>query len=185
VAALGHGKYAAIDHNRHVAIATPMDSELSKLSDELNKTYVGYGNGAAEGAMLQSSMDKSSGGMGAPAAASRATAKASALYRNDEWDLVDARAHGKKNVTAMPAAELPAPMRAMDEKARGAYLDGKAKDRAALQKRIGALSQKRDAFLVEERKKRPTASGDGRGSLDDALNKSIKSEAEAQGMHFE
>jgi hypothetical protein len=182
VAALGHGKFAAIDHNHHVAIATPMDSELSKLSDELNKTYVGYGRGAAEGAALQSSMDKSSGAVGAPAAASRAQAKASALYRNDDWDLVDARAHGKKNVAAMPAAELPAPMRAMDEKTRAAYLDGKAKDRAALQKRISELSQKRDAY-VQERKKQ-LAPADARGGLDDAMGDSIRPQAESMGLRF-
>ena len=43
-------------------------------------------------------MDSASGAAGAPVAASRAAAKASSLYRNDEWDLVDARAHGKKDV---------------------------------------------------------------------------------------
>src|SRR5262249_27980217 len=42
VATLGNGKYAAIDHNQVVAIATPMDAELNTLSGELNKTYVAY-----------------------------------------------------------------------------------------------------------------------------------------------
>ena len=98
VASLGAGKYAAIDQNRVVAINTPMDGELAKLSSELNKTYVGYGVVAREKAANQAAMDAASDSAGAPVAASRAAAKASALYRNDEWDLVDARAHGKKDV---------------------------------------------------------------------------------------
>jgi hypothetical protein len=184
VAQLGKGEYAAIDHNRNVAVVTPMDAELSRLSNELNKTYVGYGGGASAGVALQATMDKSSSSVGAPAAASRAQAKASALYRNDDWDLVDARAHGKKKVAEMPAAELPEPMRAMDEKERTAYLDGKAKDRVALQKKIVELSQKRDAYIAEERKKEHARGGVGRGSLDDAMTKSIKSQGEARGLAF-
>src|SRR5438874_2438893 len=110
VASLGSGKYAAIDQNRVVAINTPMDGELAKLSNELNKTYVGYGAVAKEKAPRQAAMDAAAGSAGAPVAASRAAAKASVLYRNDEWDLVDARAHGKKDVAHMKAEELPEPM---------------------------------------------------------------------------
>jgi von Willebrand factor type A domain len=181
VASLGNGKYAAIDQNRVVAIATPMDSELAKLSNELNKTYVGYGVVAKEKAAKQASMDTAAGGAGAPVAASRAAAKASTLYRNDEWDLVDARAHGKKDVGRMKAEELPEPMRAMSEQERVKYLDGKARERAELQKRIADLSQKRDQFIQAERKKRaPT----GAKAFDDAVTGSIRTEAEAVGFAF-
>ena len=107
VATLGSGKYAAIDQNRVVAINTPMDGELAKLSNELNKTYVGYGHAGKEKAEKQVAMDSASGAAGAPVAASRAQAKASTLYRNDEWDLVDARAHGKKDIGRMAGEELP------------------------------------------------------------------------------
>jgi von Willebrand factor type A domain len=181
VASIGNGKYAAIDQNRVVAIATPMDGELAKLSNELNKTYVGYGVVAKEKAAKQASMDSAAGSAGAPVAASRAAAKASSLYRNDEWDLVDARAHGKKDVGRMKAEELPEPMRAMSETERSKFLDAKARERGELQKRIADLSQKRDQFIQAERKKQtkvPTA------ALDDALNSSIRSEAESAGFAF-
>jgi hypothetical protein len=181
VASLGSGKYAAIDQNRVVAIATPMDAELAKLSNELNKTYVGYGRVAAEKAKKQAAMDGAAGAAGAPVAASRAAAKASVLYRNDEWDLVDARAHGKKDVAKMPTAELPEPMQRMSDKEREQYLDGKAKERAELQKKIAELSKRRDAFIQTERKKQ---AANGPKAFDDAVTGSIRTEAESAGFAF-
>ncbi|HXU68855.1 MAG TPA: vWA domain-containing protein [Polyangia bacterium] len=180
VASLGSGKYAAIDQNRVVAINTPMDGELAKLSNELNKTYVGYGTVAKEKAANQMAMDSASGAAGAPVAASRAAAKASTLYRNDEWDLVDARAHGKKDVTKMQTAELPAEMRNLNEEDRKKFLDGKAHQRAELQKRIGVLSQRRDAFIAAERKKQAA----GPKTFDDAVTGSVRTEAESAGFAF-
>jgi hypothetical protein len=180
VASLGSGKYAAIDQNRVVAINTPMDSELAKLSNELNKTYVGYGVVAREKAANQMAMDSASGKAGAPVAASRAAAKASPLYRNDEWDLVDAQKHGKKDVAHMKAEELPAPMQRMSEDERKKFIDGKARQRAELQQHIAELSQKRDQFIATERRKQAA----GPKTFDDAVSSSVRTEAESAGFAF-
>jgi hypothetical protein len=180
VASLGSGKYAAIDQNRVVAINTPMDGELAKLSNELNKTYVGYGAVAKEKAHKQAAMDTASGAAGAPVAASRAAAKASVLYRNDEWDLVDARKHGKKDVGHMAAEELPAEMRNLSQADRDKYLDGKSRERSELQKRIADLSQRRDQFIATERKKQAA----GPKTFDDAVTSSVRTEAESSGFSF-
>jgi hypothetical protein len=180
VASLGSGKYAAIDQNRVVAINTPMDGELAKLSNELNKTYVGYGTVAKEKAHNQAAMDTASGAAGAPVAASRAAAKASVLYRNDEWDLVDARKHGKKDVGHMAAGELPAEMRSLSQADRDKYLDGKSRERTELQKRIADLSQRRDQFIATERKKQAA----GPKTFDDAVTSSVRTEAESSGFSF-
>jgi hypothetical protein len=125
-------------------------------------------------------MDSASGAAGAPVAASRAAAKASTLYRNDEWDLVDARAHGAKDIKKMPVADMPAPMQRMSEEERGRYLDGKARERTELQKRIADLSQKRDQFIAAERKKQAA----GPKTFDDAVTSSVRTEAESTGFSF-
>jgi hypothetical protein len=180
VASLGKGQFAAIDQNHMVAIAAPQDAELARLSGELSSTYVGYGSGGAAREAQQATVDKSAAATGATVAASRAAAKASTLYRNDEWDLVDARAHHAKNVRTMSAAELPAPVAAMPPAAREQFLDGKAKQREALQKRIQELSSQRDSYIATERKKRkPGAKG-----FDDAVNATIQTEAEGAGLRF-
>jgi hypothetical protein len=181
VATLGGGKYAAIDMNHTVAIATPMDSELARLSVELNKTYVAYGRTGGEHAVQQMAQDKNAGVMGGVAAATRASAKASHLYRNESWDLVDARAHAGKDVKSMADDELPAEMKPMTPAQREEYVSRKAKERAELQTRISDLSKRRDAFVAEERKKAPAKKG---YDFDDAVTGSIKSEAESVGFGF-
>jgi hypothetical protein len=113
VAGRGSGQYAAIDQNHVVAIATPMDGELQRLSGELNKTYVGYGRNGVEAAANQAAQDKNAAASGAPVAAARAAAKATSVYRMDEWDLVDAARHHEKDVKKMATEELPKPMQTM------------------------------------------------------------------------
>ena len=180
VAQLGHGEFAAIDQNHVVAIATPMDAELARQSHLLDETYVGYGDSGGRRAALQQSMDATAVAASAPAAAARASAKASPLYRNEEWDLVDARAQDNMKLIAMPKSALPAHMRAMSDKERSAYLDGKAKDRAAVQKRIADLAKQREEYLAVERKKSKSA----HNGFDDAVTTTIKNEATKAGFKF-
>lgn len=181
VATLGGGRYASIDQNSAVAVATPMDAELGRLSAELNRTYVAYGIVGAEKAQNQREQDKNASGKSGSAAAGRASAKSSHLYRADDWDLVDARAHGGKDVMAMKAEDLPAPMRAMDPAARKVFLDGKAKERAEIQRQIATASAKRDEFLKTDRARRATK---GTKALDEALGDAIKTEAQSAGFAF-
>jgi hypothetical protein len=83
IATLGKGRFATIEKDTGtVAVATPFDRELSDLSGRLNTTYLGYGAKAEEGRLRQSAQDSNAGGVGAPAAAERAAAKASGQYRN-------------------------------------------------------------------------------------------------------
>jgi hypothetical protein len=179
VSSLGGGKFAAIDQDHTVAIATPMDAELGRLSGELNKTYLGYGSGGAAHIANQAAQDKNAAAAGAPAAAARAAAKSSALYRADEWDLVDAQKHGKK-VAEMPATALPAPVAALPPAQREAFVEEKAKHREKLQRQIADVNAKRDEYIKAERKKKTG----GPKALDDALGESIRSEATSAGFAF-
>ena len=180
VAALGNGQYAAIAQNQVVAIATPQDAELAHLSSDLNKTYVAYGAVGGMRAEQQAAQDKNAQAASAPAAASRAAAKASALYRNDDWDLVDARSRGK-DISKMKAEELPEPLRKLDAKARDEYVAEKAKERETLQKKIATLNSERETYLKAERAKR---AGKGAKALDDALGEAIRKEATTAGFAF-
>jgi hypothetical protein len=180
VAGKGSGQYAAIDQNHVVAVATPMDGELQRLSGELNKTYVGYGAVGGLKAANQAAQDRNAMSSGGHVAASRAAAKASAVYRNDEWDLVDAAKHGKKKVADMPVAELPAPMQSMAPAERERFVEEKSQERDKIQRRIAELSQKREAYIAEDRKKH----AGGPAAFDDAVTSSIKTEAKKKGLAF-
>jgi hypothetical protein len=183
VAGKGAGQYAAIDQNHVVAVATPMDGELQRLSGELNKTYIGYGAMGAGKAANQAAQDKNAASSGAPVAAARAAAKGTTVYRNDEWDLVDARRHGVKDVKKIPSAELPKPMQSMTPVEREQFVEEKSAERDKIQKRIAELSQKRDEFIAKKRKERAHDTNDALG-FDDAMTSTIKTEAQKKGLAF-
>jgi hypothetical protein len=159
----GGGKFAAIDHNAAVTVATPVDSELARLSAALNSTYVAYGSGGATRAQNQAAQDQNAATIGAPAAAARAVAKSSGLYRNDEWDLVDALKDGK--LAQVKDEELPADLRKMSSAERQAFLTKKAEERAALQQRISELSVQRAGHVQAAKAKMKP----GRRDLGDAM----------------
>jgi hypothetical protein len=182
VASLGGGNYAAIDQDHLAVIATPMDADLARLSNELNKTYIAFGGeGGRVAAENQAAQDKNAAAMSAPAAASRAAAKASTLYDNDRWDLVDATKHGKRDVKDMKPADLPAEMRNMNADQRQKYVEQKAQERAQLQKQINELNAKREGYIANERKK---TAGKGPKGFDDAFNGAVQKEAESTGFQF-
>jgi hypothetical protein len=181
VANRGAGRYAAIDQNRAIAVATPMDGELDRLSRELNGTYVGYGAQGHAHAAMQAAQDKNAATKSSSAAASRAVAKSTALYKNEEWDLVDAQANGRK-VAQMKPADLPPAVAAMPPAQREAFVAEKAQERKELQKKIQAVAARRDQYLRAERAKRPAKAG-GAG-FDDAMGDAIKGEATQKGLAF-
>jgi hypothetical protein len=178
-AKLADGSFLAVDQNRAVArVDAPQDAELAKLSEKLNGTYVGYGSAAAPALARQAAQDKAANGLSASSGSSRAAAKASVNYHNSDWDLVDAR---KKdgNLASVPVASLPAPMQAMKPAEREAYVEEKAKERAALQSQIRRLSSERDAFVAQEMAKKKPAT---EKTLDDAVVESARGKAEARGF---
>jgi hypothetical protein len=180
VASLGGGNYAAIDQDHVAVIATPMDAELAKLSQQLNGTYIAFGGEGRAHLENQAAQDKNAATMSAPAAASRAAAKSSGLYDNSGWDLVDAAKHGK-DVRDMKPGELPPAMQGMNAEQRQKYVDQKAQERVQIQKQINDLNAKREAYVAAERKKSAKAGAKG---FDDAFNSAVQKEAESTGFQF-
>ncbi len=151
VARGGKGVYASIDHNHGtVVVSTPYDTKLNRLSAKLNRTYVGYGARGRVAKAKQKAQDKNALRSHASVGAARARAKASAVYRADSWDLVDARKAGKK----VKKEALPAPLRKMSKAERKSFLDKKEKEREALKKKIRVLSKKRAAYVKSEMKRK-------------------------------
>ena len=57
-------------------------------------------------------------------------------------------AAGRVDVMKVPPAALPAPLQAMSEEARVAYIEEQAGKRTELKKQIAELSAKREAYLA-------------------------------------
>jgi len=177
------GQYSAIDQNRGtVVVTTKYDKKLADLGAELNKTYVAYGKGGSAGAARQMAMDSSAASVNAPAAAERAVAKSTGLYRNTGWDLVDAAKEGKVKVEKVAEKDLPKNMQKMTPEQRKQYVAKQAKRRAAVQAEIQDLSAKRDA---EVKAKMARQGLDESKSMDTALRATVREQAEKKDFKFE
>lgn len=182
-AKLSEGRFASIDQNRNVlaSIATPQDKELNELSAKLNATYVVYGGRRAQEAQANQVAQDANAAKAAPGAgAARATSKATGLYRNDAWDLVDRLKNDKDfDVNKVPVEELCDEMKKMTPEERVKYVKEMSDKRDDLQKQIAALSLKRDAYVKEEQKKNPNPAD---RAFDEAIRAALKDQAGAKGI---
>jgi hypothetical protein len=181
-AKLAGGQSFNIDQNRAVAhIAAPQDDEIARLGVELNKTYLGYGRSGDSAKKRQEAQDTNAGAS-IGSATTRAVSKASRLYDNSGWDLVDGTKQGKVKVEEMKEEELPAELRGKSATERKALVDAKAKEREALQARIQKLDQERRKYVADKQK---AQAAEGADTLDQAILKSVRTQAEAQSFTLE
>jgi hypothetical protein len=160
--------------------ATPVDTELATLGDQLSSTYVPFGEDAEEAAENQKLQDKNVAELGVSVAASRAITKAGPLYQGD-WDLVDAVDSGQVFLEDVPAASLPPRMRAMTPIERQDYVDEMIDRRRELRERIRELGAKRDEILEAQRASGIQTGGDDLRTL---VRRTVRERAEAQGIDF-
>lgn len=153
-AKLAEGSYLCINQDhRVVSIRAPQDSELARLSDELSKTYLPYGDAEArkEYADRQKAQDLNAAKAAVGVAAARAGFKASGLYKNSGWDLVDAVADGTIKLEELTTGQLPQVMQPMSLPQRRAHLAKVTQERKDIQARISKLSALRDQYVTKER----------------------------------
>jgi hypothetical protein len=173
-ALLAEGTFFCIDQNRKLAhIEAPQDKEIVRLGEELNKTYIAFGNKGQEGWERQQTQNANAAGISAESGVARYVAQAQTQYRNAAWDLVDATRDGQAKIEDLKAEDLPENMRSMTLAERKDYAAATAKQRAAIQKQINQVNEERRKYVTEKRK---TLSGDGE-SLDSAMIKTIRSQA--------
>ena len=171
-----------IDQNQAVAmIAAPQDEEIAKLGVELNKTYLSYGRSGLEAKKRQAAQDANASG-NAVSATTRAMSKASRLYDNSSWDLVDGTKQGKVKLEALKDEELPEELRGKSAEERKALLETKEKERTQLQARIQQLSQERQKYLVGKQKE---LAAEGKNTLDKAILDSVQTQAKALSFTLE
>jgi hypothetical protein len=182
-AVLAEGTYLVIDQDRSVVhVAAPQDGEITALSGELNKTYLGYGKHWKTAAENQAVADADAAANKQQGAdVSRAATKAGSNYYNGHWDLVDAWKAKKIDLEKTAAADLPPEMQALKPEEREAYVQKAAATRAEIQKKILELNKAREAHVAKEQEK---AASLGEKTLDQAMVEAARAQVSAFGYTF-
>jgi hypothetical protein len=180
-AVLSEGRFASIDQDRGtVAIPTPVDKDLADLSSQLNRTYVFYGVEARNRALNQAQQDSNATQAGLGVAAARAQSKASAVYRNEDVDLVDRlKADAQFDVKKVPPDQLSDELRKMTPEQREKYVRDMLAQREALQKKISDLGKQREEYIQNELKKNPSKADQ---AFDEAVRGAIREQAQKKGL---
>ncbi len=177
IARLGEGNFAAIAQSGNmVAVATPMDRELSELNTRLGSTLVAYGDESVRRTVV----GKQAASVNAPAsvAADRlAFNSRSGVAVQGEGELLDAMAQGK--VKSVRKDYLPAELQSLDDKALQAELEKRRTERAKIQAQIKELSQKRENYLRAEQSRNA-----GKDSFDGQVAATIQAQGARKGLVF-
>lgn len=170
-ALLTGGEYMAIDHNRQVVhINTPYDDIIIQLNSKLNNTYISYGSIGRQKKELQSIQDANAAELEEVVAVKRAVSKSSRLYKNSQWDLVDAAEDDESIISELKEKELPEELQGKSEVEIKAYVKQKKTEREEIQKQIQELNAKREVYIAEHRKEEI-------GELENAMLSAIKAQA--------
>ncbi|MEC7262550.1 MAG: vWA domain-containing protein [Bacteroidota bacterium] len=178
-ASLTGGEYMAIDHNQQVVhINTPYDDVIIKLNSKLNNTYISYGAMGYERKAQQSAQDLNAAELEEVVVVKRAVSKSSRLYKNSQWDLVDAVEDDEAVISKLKDNDLPKELQGKSKSEIKAYVDSKKAEREKIQKEIQELNTKREAYIAQSQKEE-------KGELENAMLSAIKSQASKKNMKWD
>jgi hypothetical protein len=180
-ALLADGRHLTIDHNRQIVhVPASQDREIEELSVRLNRTYLPFGSEGRAAQERQVAQDNNAASMSPQAGVGRALTKASAYYTNSSWDLVDAVRTNQVKLDQVEVKDLPENMQQMNAEQRGAYVTGKAEERAEIQARIRRLNAERNQFIADQTNKQ-TPHADTLGS---AVKQAVREQAAKKNYTF-
>lgn len=174
----GNGNFTVINQNEKIDdIPTPYDSMIISLNDKLNSTYIAYGYAGAGQMAMQASVDKLNYNASKGAGLKRAAVKSNAgLYKNSEWDIVDAAKDDEKFVDKLDKKTLPDSLKNKTTEELKLIVKEKSVQRAGIQKQIGDANTQREAFISTEKARNATNKNNA-ATLETEVEKIIKEQA--------
>ena len=152
IAKLAEGSYVALAHTGGmVAMTTPHDSEIAKLSAAIGTTSIAYGSVAQQSAVK--AKNEAAADAAPAVAASRATYNAGTGGKaiQGRGDLLADMAEGAVDLNNLKEEELPPEMRKMSAAERKDHMATQRTKRDALNKQLAELVRKRTDFIEQER----------------------------------
>lgn len=187
IAQLGNGSYFQVEQSGSaVAISTPFDAKIAKLSEALDKTRLYYGTeeDKAKQQKKLAATEKLHASSSVESRARRATFNTSKSGKENflgKGELVDDVASGRVDMDSIKTEELPAPMQAMAPEEQLAIIKEKADERQKLKREIDQLAKQRSSFIKDE----VAARGGAEASLDYKIFSAVKEQAEKKGLRYE
>ncbi|HMN17145.1 MAG: VWA domain-containing protein [Ignavibacteriota bacterium] len=177
---ISDGKYMNIDHNADIVhIDAPQDTEIIKLGQELNKTYLAFGYNGTEKKALQQEQDANSINLSNEVMVQRSVTKSGSQYKNTGWDLVDAQKDGSVKLDELKDEELPDEMKKMSISERKAYIDKMSKEREKIQTKINKLNEERSKYISQK-----MLDNKNTNTLDAVMIKTIREQAKQKNYSF-
>lgn len=179
ISRLAEGQYVQLSQTGDmVAISTPYDAEIAKVSEQVNKTIVAYGDVRQQAEVASKVSAARATAVAAPsAAADRASfnMKDSGKAVQGRGDLVNDLREGSARLTELKREELPEPMRNMNAAEQKAYVEKQAAERDKLNKQLADLSKHREDYINTEKKKQAAAGN--KDSFDATVDRIIQAQA--------
>jgi hypothetical protein len=150
----GNGSFSNINQDEKIEdIATPFDDQIVRCNDQLNSTYITYGEKGQQYLYKQKAMDDANAAYSKKTAVKRAEAKAnSKMYKNTDWDLVDKAAGSESELEKIDRKTLPDSLQHKTSAELKAFVQGKSKERAAIQAKIVELNRLRQQYVDTQKK---------------------------------
>ncbi|MGF6907346.1 VWA domain-containing protein [Fusobacterium sp. PH5-44] len=174
IAQYANGEYFKIAQDGGTqVITTPYDEELAKLSSELDKKYIPYGDMASRMDALESKLAATQVMEEAPmeAKAERAVNKSINAYSYSSDDLIQAIENGKVKLTNIKETELPEELQKMSPEERETYVNKLLEERKAIKSKISEVSRQRSKFINENAEIKKDSFD---SSVSEALEKQVK-----------
>jgi len=178
---ISDGKYMNIDHNAEIVhIDAPQDADIIKLGQDLNKTYIAFGNYGREKKELQAEQDANSMSLSNEVMVQRSVTKSGGQYKNSGWDLVDAKKDGSIKIEELKDEELPDEMKKMTVQERKEYVNKMEKERAEIQIKINKLNEDRSKYVAQK-----MLENKNDNTLDAVMIKTIREQAKQKNYKLE
>ena len=186
IASLGQGDYFSVNQNGSaVAVATPFDRKMAKLSEELDATRLYYGS-KEELAKKKSKIDATAKLHEEASVASRARR---AMFNSSdsgkknllgEGDLVEDVRSGRVKLDEIDKDKLPAAVAAMPVVEQQKLIAETEQKRAEIKRQINELADKRSDYIKSE-----LGAAGAKDSLDEQLIGTLRKQASKKGLVYE
>lgn len=152
IARLAEGTYVALAQTGGmVAMATPHDAEIAKLSAALGETAIAYGSAAQQMSVREKNATAKDAAPAVAAARAAYNTASGGKAIQGRGDLLADLAEGTVKLESVKEEDLPAELKGKTAEERKAYLEQQQAKRADLNRQLDELVRKRSDFVQQEK----------------------------------